>query len=177
LSQASLERLKAFAKGGGKVLFLGRTPALISGKTILDSRASTPADFAVARVETSAQLPPTPTPPAQAPTSPLTAQVVPAAIAAALNAAVGPREVALDAPDTSLRILTRQLKDAGVFLFFNEGAAASAHSIAIRTEGKTVEAWDPVSGTVAAVPAKIGNGTVTVKLDLGPYETRLLTVR
>jgi hypothetical protein len=177
LSQASLERLKAFAKGGGKVLFLGRTPALISGKTILDSRAATPADFAFATVETSAQLPATPTPPAQAPTSPLTAQVVPAALDAALNAAVGPREVALDAPDTSLRILTRQLKDAQVFLFFNEGAAASAHSVTLRTEGKMVEAWDPVGGTVSAVPVKTGNGTVTVKLDLGPYETRLLTVR
>jgi hypothetical protein len=40
-----------------------------------------------------------------------------------------------------------------------------------------VEAWDPVGGTVSAVPVKTGNGTVTVKLDLGPYETRLLTVR
>ena len=54
-------------KGGGKVLFLGRTPSLISGKTILDARAATPADFAFATVETSAQLPPTPTPPASAP--------------------------------------------------------------------------------------------------------------
>ena len=64
LSQTELDRLKALAKGGGKVLFLGRTPSLISGKSIMDARAATPADFAWATVETSAQLPATPTPPA-----------------------------------------------------------------------------------------------------------------
>ena len=177
LPQASLDRLKAFAKGGGKVLFLGRTPALISGKTILDSRASTAADFAWATVETPAQLPATPTPPAEAPTKPLVAQVVPAAIETALGTVIGPREIALDAPDTSLKVLTRRLKDAGVYLFFNEGAAALSHSVTIRVDGKTVETWDPATGSVSAVAAKAGSGTLTVKLDLAPYETRLLTVR
>jgi len=177
LPQASLDRLKAFAKAGGKVLFLGRTPELISGKTILDARTPTPADFAWATVETSAQLPPTPTPPANPPTVPLTPQVVPAAIETALGTVIGPREVALDSPDTSLKLLTRRLKDANVYLFFNEGAQPSTHSVTIRTEGQKVEEWDPVAGSVSAIPAKAGKGTVTVNLDLKPYETRLLTVR
>jgi alpha-L-rhamnosidase len=177
LPQASLDRLKAFAKGGGKVLFLGRTPSLISGKTILDARAATTADFAWATVETSAQLPPTPTPPAQAPTVALTPQMVPAALDAALGKAIGPREIALDAPDTALKVLTRRLKDADVYLFFNEGAQASAHSVTIRTEGQKVEEWDPVVGSVAAMASKAGKGSVTVKLDLKPYETRLVMVR
>src|SRR5439155_24909133 len=34
LSQAALDRLRAFANGGGHVLFVGRTPSLISGRTI-----------------------------------------------------------------------------------------------------------------------------------------------
>ena len=38
LSQAALDRLHTFASGGGHVLFLGRTPSLISGRTILDAR-------------------------------------------------------------------------------------------------------------------------------------------
>jgi alpha-L-rhamnosidase len=177
LPQASLDRLKAFAKGGGKVLFLGRTPALISGKSILDARAATPADFAWATVETSDQLAATPTPPAQAPPAPPPAQIVSAAIETALGTVIGPREIALDAPDTALRVLTRRLKDANVYLFFNEGATASTHSVTIRTDGAKVEGWDPVAGTVSAVDAKAGKGSVTVKLDLKPYETRLLTVR
>ena len=89
ISQAELDRLRAFAKGGGKVLFLGRTPALISQKTMMDARAATPADFAWATVETSAQLPPTPTPPGAPPAAPPGPQVVPAAIETALNAVVG----------------------------------------------------------------------------------------
>jgi hypothetical protein len=177
LPEASLDRLKAFAKGGGKVLFLGRTPSLISGKTILDSRAATAADFSWATVATADQLPATPTPPAQPPAEPLKPQVVPASIESALAAVIGPREIALDSPDTSLKVLTRRLSDAGVYLFFNEGAAASAHSVTIKAEGKTVEAWDPVTGTVTPVAATAGKGSVTVKLELQPYETRLLTIR
>jgi hypothetical protein len=106
LSQAELDRLKAFARGGGKVLFLGRTPSIISGKTIKDSRAATPTDFAFATVETSAQLPPTPTPPAQAPATPPGPQIVPAAIEAALNKVIPRRAVALDSPDTALKVNT-----------------------------------------------------------------------
>jgi beta-galactosidase GanA len=177
LSQAVLDRLKAFAQGGGKVLFLGRTPSLIAGKTILDARAATPDDFAWATVETVAQLPPTPTPPAQAPAAPPAPQMVPAQIEGALDMVVGPREVAIDAADPALKVVTRRLKDANVYFFFNEGGQASAHSVTLKAEGKTVEAWDPATGTVAAMAATAGKGAVTVKLELKPYETKLLTVR
>jgi hypothetical protein len=177
LSQAELDRLKALAKGGGTVLFLGRTPSMIYSKNMLDARAATAADFAFATVETSAQLPPTPTPPAAAPATPPGPQVVPAAIETALNSVIGTREVALDAPDTALKVMTRRLKDADVYLFFNEGAQASSHSVTLKAAGKTVEEWDPATGTVSSVASTAGKGTVTVKLNLKPYETELLTVR
>jgi hypothetical protein len=177
LSQAELDRLRAFAKGGGKVLFLGRTPALISRKTIMDARAATADDFAWATVETSAQLPPTPTPPGQPPAAPPEQMVVPAAIETALNAAVGAREVELDSADPALKVMTRRLKDANVYLFFNEGAQTSSHSVTLKTAGKRVEAWDPATGSVSPVTSTPGKGAVTVKLELKPYETELLTVR
>ncbi len=178
ISQAELDRLKALAKGGGKVLFLGRTPSLISGKTILDARAATPDDFSFATVETSAQLPATPTPPANAPATPPGPQVVPAEIETALNTVIGTREVALDTPDTALKVMTRRLQDANVYLFFNESAQASSHSVTLKAAGKTVEAWDPATGTVSPVASTAGKGgAITVKLDLKPYETELLTVR
>jgi len=177
LTQAELDRLQALAKGGGKVLFLGRTPSLIEGKTILDARAATPADFAFATVETSAQLPPTPTPPAQAPATPPGPQVVPEAIETALGKVIGTREIALDSPDAALKVNTRRLKDADVYLFFNEGAQPSARSVTLKAAGKTVEVWDPVTGTVSSLASTQGNGAVTVKLNLKPYETELITVR
>jgi hypothetical protein len=177
LSQAAYDRLKALAKGGGKVFFLGRTPSLIEGKTILDARAATPADFTWATVETSAQLPPTPTPPANAPATPPGPLVVPAEIETALNTVIGTREVALDTPDTALKVMTRRLQDANVYLFFNEGAQGSSHSVTLKAAGKTVEAWDPATGTVSPVASTTVKGGVSVKLDLKPYETQLLTVR
>jgi hypothetical protein len=177
LSQAELDRLKALAKGGGKVLFLGRTPSLIYTKTILDARAATPDDFSFATVETSAQLPPTPTPPAAAPATPPGPLVVPAAIETALDTVIGTREINLDSPDPALKVMTRRLKDASVYLFFNEGAQGSSHSVTLKAAGKTVEAWDPATGTVSPVAWTAGKGGVTVKLDLKPYETELLTVR
>jgi len=175
LSQAELDRLKALVKGGGKVLFLGKTPSLISGKSNMDARAAAPADFAWAVVETSAQLPPSPS--ARTVDASNAMQAVPAAIETALNKVVGTREVALDAPDAALKVNTRRLKDADVYLFFNEGAQASSHLVTLKTAGKRVEAWDPATGTVSPVTSTAGKGAVTVKLELKPYETELLTIR
>jgi len=176
LSQPELDRLKALVSGGGKVLFLGRTPSLISGKTILDARAATASDFSFATVETEAELPPTPTPPAQAPAAPPAAQSVPAPIEAAVNMVVaGTRLLAPGDPDRALKVVTRRLKDANVYLFFNESAQETSHQVTL--EGKTAEKWDPVAGTVSLLASTPGKGTVKVKLDLKPYETKLITVK
>jgi hypothetical protein len=177
LSQTELDRLQTLVKGGGHVLFLGRTPSIISGKTILDARAATPGDFAFATVETSAQLPPTPTPPAQAPATPPGPQLVPAAIETALDAVIGTREITLDSPDSALKGNTRRLRDSSVYFFFNEGDQPSAHSINIKTDGRKVESWDPATGTVSPMAATSSKGSVTIKLALKPYETRLLTIQ
>jgi hypothetical protein len=178
LTQAELDRLKTFAKGGGKVLFLGRTPSIISGRTILDARPATPADFAFATVETSAQLPPTPTPPAYAPATPPGPQAVPPPIEAALAKVLLIREVALDTPDTALKVTTRRLADASVYFFFNEGAQPISHTVTLWAgRGMTVESWDPATGTVSPMAATPGKNSVTLKLDLKPYETKLITIK
>jgi hypothetical protein len=175
LSQRELDRLKALVNGGGKVLFLGRTPSLIAGKSDMDARAATPADFAFATVETSVQLPPSPS--ARAVDASTATLAVPPAIETALNRVIGTREVALDAPDAALKVNTRRLKDADVYLFFNESAQASSHTVTLKTVGKRVETWDPATGSVSPVHSTAAKGAVTLKLELKPYETELLTVR
>jgi len=177
LSQAELDRLRVFVKGGGKVLFLGRTPTLISRKTIIDARAATADDFAWATVETSAQLPPTPTPPGQPPAAPPEQMVVPAAVETALKTAVGAREVELDSADPALKVMTRRLKDANVYLFFNEGVLGCGHEVTMKAPGMKVEVWDPATGFVSPVASTEAKGRVTVKIELKPYETELLLVR
>jgi hypothetical protein len=49
--------------------------------------------------------------------------------------------------------------------------------VTLKTAGKKVEAWDPATGSVSPVTSTAGKGAITVKLDLKPYETRLLTIR
>jgi hypothetical protein len=177
ISQAELERLKALAKGGGKVLFLGRTPTLISQKTILDARAATASDFAWATVETSAQLPPTPTPPAQAPAAAPGPQVIPAAIETALSKVVPAHDVVLGEVATSLRVVTRQIKDAKVYFLFNEGPETLTRSVTLPGAGATVEVWDPAAGTVSQVPSTPVKSGLGVRLELPAYGTELLVVR
>lgn len=175
ISEAILGRLRAFAKGGGKVLFLGKTPTLISGRTILHARAATLADLSWAIVESAAELPATPTPPAEPPFSAPGPQVVVPAIEKALDEAVGPPEVKLDSPDTHLKVMTRRLKDARVYLFFNEGAEASSHKVTLKATGKA-KLWDPETGEVTPLASTAGHASVTVKLELKPYATELLTI-
>ncbi len=177
ISQPELDRLKAFARQHGKVLFLGRTPSMIYSKTMLDARAATSQDFAFALVETSAQLPATPTPPAQPPTEALTPQIVPAAIEKAVSSVVGAHSVMLDTPDTAIRVITRRLADADVYLLFNEGAATTTHTATLRAKGTKVELWSPERGTITSLPSTSSNGGVAIKLDLKPYETRLIVIR
>ena len=176
ISQAALDRLHVFATGGGHVLFLGRTPSLISGRTILDARTSTVSDFTWASV-VSGELPPTPTPPAQPPASPPSAQVVPDAIVQAVNAAVPSPDVNMDRPDTALRTMRRRLNDADVYLFFNEGPDASSHMLTLRSEGKCGEIWDPQTGKITAAKTTDTKGAVKIDLQLKPYETRVVVVR
>jgi hypothetical protein len=176
LSQAAVDRLHAFADGGGRVLFIGRAPSLIAGKTILDARPATAADFSWASI-VAGELPPTPTPPAQPPTSPPTPQVVPASIAQAVSAAIPEPDVKLDSPDTALRSMRRRLKDADVYLFFNEGAQASSHAVTLRSEGRQAEVWDPQTAAITPLKARAGKGSMKIELALKPYETRVVVIR
>lgn len=177
LSQSALDRLRAFAAGGGHVLFLDHTPTLIAGRTIRDARAATPTDFSWATVETSAQLSPTPTPGLSAPAAPPAAQDVPPAIARALASAVPAPDLTLDAPDTALRYMHRQLKDATVYLFFNESGHAFSHSVTLMCKGKRTEVWDPQTAAVQPLSSTRMKNSLKIELALKPYETRVVVVR
>jgi hypothetical protein len=176
LSQAAHDRLHAFANGGGHVLFIGHTPSLISGRTILEARTATSGGFSWASI-VPGELPPTPTPPAQPPTAPPTVQAVPDAIAQAVRAAVPSPDAALDKPDNALRILHRRLKDADVYLFFNEGPNDSTHALTLRGNAKRVEIWDPQTGNISPVNSKPLKGAVDIQIKLKPYETEVLVTR
>ena len=179
LSDTALERLKAFAQGGGKVLFLGHLPTMISGKSYLDARAATAADFSWATVEVSAELEGVPTPPAYPPPVAPGGQVVPAVIDAAVQKVVGTPDVSLDGRDAALKVMKRRLKDSDVYLFFNEGSAASDHVVTFQNDAQLAEEWNVETGEVSSmVSMRDEEGkAMTVKLALKPHETRVLMLR
>ena len=176
ISGETLARLKVFAEGGGKVVFLGGAPKLIAGQTIRDATPATAADFSWATV-VDAQLPPTPTPPANPPTEPPVPQAVPREVLAAVDAAVIAPTVRLDTSDTALRVMKRRWKNADVYLLFNEGAQPSNHTVTLMSKGRVAEAWDPQTGTVAALQSTRAGGNLAVQLRLQAYEARVIVVR
>jgi len=176
VSADALARLKAFAQGGGKVIFLGGAPKWIASRTIRDATPATAADFSWAAV-VDAQLAHTPTPPAQPPTEPPEPQAVPIEVLAAIDAAVIAPAVRLDSADTALRVMKRRWKNADVYLFFNEGAQASSHTVTLMSKTRIAEAWDPQTGNVAPVQSTRSGGNLAILLKLAPYETRVIVVR
>jgi hypothetical protein len=176
LSSEALARLKVFAQGGGKVVFLGGTPMWITRRTIRNAERARTEDFSWATV-VNALLPPTPTPPANPPASPPEPQVVPGEILAAISAAEIEPAVLLDSADTALKVMKRKWKDADVYLFFNEGNQESEHTVTLFSTGHVVKAWDAQSGTRALVESTRKGGHLAVQLKMHPYETRLLVVR
>ncbi len=176
LSTGCTRSFAEFSGGGGHVLFLGRTPSLIFGKTILDARTATAEDFSWASIA-DGELLPTPTPPAQPPAAPPVAQVVPEAIVRAVSAVVSVPEVTLDKADTALRVMRRRWKDADVYLFFNEGGDAMSRTVALRSGGRRAEIWDPQTGKVATAKTTSAKGAVKLQLQLKPYATSVVVVR
>jgi hypothetical protein len=176
ISTDALVRLKAFAQGGGKVDFLGGAPKWIAGRTIRDATPATAADFSWATV-VDVQLAHTPTPPAQPPTEPPAPQAVPSEVLTAVDAAVIAPVVHLDSADTALRVMKRRWKNADVYLFFNEGAQASTHTVTLLSKGHIAEAWDPQTGAVVPVQSTRAGGNLAVQLKLAPYETHVIVVR
>ena len=83
----------------------------------------------------------------------------------------------LDSPDTSLRYIHRQLKDATVYLFFNESDHAFSRTVTLMGKGKKAEAWDPQTASVQPRPSTRAKNSLKIQLALKPYETQVVVVR
>lgn len=176
ISKDMLDRLREFARGGGKVLFLGGTPEWIAGRTFRNARAATAKDFAWVEV-VNQQLPPTPTPPQFPPAAAPSPQIVPSALLRAVQTAVGAPTITLDSPDTALRVMKRRWRDADVYFFFNEGAKPSDHEVTLDSDGWKTEQWDPQTGTIRPLDSQHAAGSITFQLRLQPFQTSVVVVR
>ncbi len=151
IDQRMLDRLRAYAAAGGKVVFVGKTPTLVVGRTFLNAAAEAP-DLSFATLE---------------PTPDITDRVV---------AALPAPDVALDRPCPPLKYIRRAYRDGDVYFFFNESNRTVTRTATLAGRG-AVQVWDATSGAIhplAGVPA--ADGSVAVPLTLEPQETRFVVV-
>jgi hypothetical protein len=172
-----VERLRAFAAGGGKVLFLGHAPRGVIGGSYLKAADAKASDFGWATIQPG-ELGVTPTPPAQAPTAAPGPLNAPAGIVAAVQKAVGKDDLVLAGPSLGLRYTHRRLKDATVYMLFNEQVDSLTNRVSLKADGKRVEVWDPQTGAVTpAAGVVLAGGRIEVPVALDGYASRVLVVR
>ena len=151
ITRTGLARLQAFAKGGGKVIFVGQTPKLVVDKTFLNAKDVPDLSFATL-IE---------------PAGDITARVM---------AALPKPDVKLDAEFLRLTYQHRSWRDAEMYFFFNESDKAESRVATLAGRGQA-QVWDLMTGEIHPVPgAKAGTEVVSVPLVLGPYETKLIVV-
>jgi hypothetical protein len=147
IQKSVLNRLRAFAAAGGKVIFVGRTPAMVVGKSFLHPEPGAP-DLRFATLE---------------PKPEITDRVI----------ATLPRpDVKLDAACPPIKYMHRSLKDGEVYFFLNESDQPQSRTAALAGNGQ-VQVWDATSGTIRPVA---GATVAAVPLNLAPWEARFIVI-
>ena len=151
ISKAALDQLTAFAKAGGKVIFLGAAPQLVMDKNYLT--ASGPADVSWALME---------------PAGDLTPKVL---------AALPAPDVALNQAANGLKYNHRRLKDGDVYFFFNEGETPLSLKADVTATARQAQSWDADTGKVESMPGvTFANGKAMLPIELAPWATRLVVL-
>ncbi|HVS51953.1 MAG TPA: glycosyl hydrolase [Opitutaceae bacterium] len=153
ISKAALDRLHTFAQAGGKVIFIGAAPRLVTDKNFLT--ANGPADIGWAVNEPAGE------------------------VSERVLAALPPPDVALDQATPGLKYNHRRLKDADVYFLFNEGEGPVKLNVTLAAAAgaNAAQSWDANTGTIAPLTgATVANGKAVVPLELASWETKLVIV-
>jgi alpha-L-rhamnosidase len=150
MNEKVINRLKEFKNSGGKVVFLGNQPSLISNKTFLDAKTNASFDWA-SHFENDS----------------LTNEVI----------AQLPADVIVEGNYPALKYLHRQWKDADLYFFFNEGKETIKTSVTLNGNGKA-EAWDASAATISPVKNVVPkNGKLNFTIELSGHETKFIIIQ
>jgi hypothetical protein len=151
IEKSVLDRLRAFAAAGGKVIFVGRTPTMVADQSFLNPEAGAP-DLSFATLE---------------PTAEITDRVI---------AALPSPDVKLDAACPAIKYLHRTIKDGEIYFFLNESPQSQARTATITGTGD-VQMWDAATGQIHPLAGVArANGSVSLPLALGPAEARIIVI-
>ncbi|MGA9773359.1 MAG: glycosyl hydrolase [Blastocatellia bacterium] len=154
----TLQKLEEFARGGGILLATGRLPREAPGfqATAVDHRKI--ADTARRLFEATGRF-----------VADETSQ-----LAATLAGLLRP-DVVLSPAAPEIGFIHRSATDAEIYFLANTGNAPEKAKATFRIDGMEPEWWDPLTGRIkpATVVAR-GADSISVELDLDPYESRVL---
>jgi hypothetical protein len=150
ISRAAHDRLRAFAKGGGRVIILGQPPSLLNGRTFLKAEPAPALDWATT-----------------VPSGDLSAPVL---------AALPPPDLSVDPPAPALRYVHRRWRDAELYFVFNEGDERLSARLTLRGRGHA-QRWDAETGRITLIKdAARTKGSTSVTLDLAPHATQFIVL-
>ena len=151
ITRTGLERLREFARAGGKVIFVGKTPRLLLDKTFMEAHETPDLSFSTL-IEASGDITP------------------------AVLAALPKPDLKLDAAFPRLTYTHRKWRDGDMYYLFNESDKPEMRMVTIAGQGKA-QAWDMQTGGIHPMAAAITEGdAVKFPLVLGPYEAKVVVV-
>ncbi|MDR1672603.1 MAG: hypothetical protein LBS09_03955 [Bacteroidales bacterium] len=167
ISESAWEKIEEFAQRGGKVLFWGKKPDMLVGKSFMNP-IPFPVDFVQCLAEPSGLW--TQTVEAAMPAPEMRIQQPPRPRRPQVNGELPPAT-----PTDFIRYTRRILPDADVYFLFNEGEQACTFTAEFDKAGE-VKAWNSVTGDITDVPFKVANNKVTVNFEMAAWESRIITI-
>jgi hypothetical protein len=151
ITRTGLERLRAYVKAGGKVIFVGKTPSLVLDKTFLDAHEVPDLSFATL-IEAEGDI------------TPRVIQVLPAP------------DVKLNIEFPRLTYTHRLWRDGDMYFFFNESDHTESRIASLAGHGKA-QSWDLSTGEIHPMDqTSVDGNMVRVPLTLGPYEAKVVVL-
>lgn len=150
ISKTSIDRLALFAKAGGKVIFLGKEPALIVEKTFLNATTASDPRWASLRE----------------PSGEVNDKVL---------ATLPKPDVVLDQSDSNIKFMHRKWRDADVYFAFNESDQKQSCQVSLAGNGQA-QVWNASDGTIEKIEATPVRDGVKLPLELGSHEARLIVI-
>lgn len=152
ISEKAWKQIEAFAQRGGKVLFWGRKPTMLVGKTFKDAM---PMTFFTKNVH-------------EEPSATWTATI---------ENALPIAEMAIISNNPKyIRYTHRVLADADVYFIFNEGEEDCSFTVQFDQVG-TVSKWDAYKGTSESVKANYTDDKTVLEIKLAAWESQTITIQ
>ena len=151
ISRAGLDRLRAMAAAGGKVIFAGAAPTMVVERSFLDAKEKPDLSFATLLE----------------PAGEITARLI---------ASLPKPDVALDSPCPALKYTHRAWRDADLYFFFNESDQTQSRIASVAGHGQA-QVWDAGTGDIHLVTAATsGADSLRLPLTLAPYEAKIVVI-